>query len=379
MWIVAPPSVSPPFAPASAVPISPLSDSVAADLSRSCTSSGKSRLPRFWRREWKRAGYLRRLSGLTCEPSTLALGVERWISSWRDSPAPTSALPVAVPASTASTADSGSTCSGAFARWARESSSWRTCQPSLLEGSTSYSGDWPKSGSMRSGAASARPTLVRRTSGSASSSWPTATAMDSVGSRTMGYPEKGGGVKSYQTLTDAATHWNTPRARDGRGGGRRTRGGRDCLSSDAEMWATPVASESTNRTTREVPSVARGHGKHLSAQAAMFPTPSASTYGTNLGGAMGRQGKVRPSLETMASQGSLPGQETPKGGAESYPTGRASRQLNPRFVAWMMGVPVDWLDAPGAIGSPAPTCSVPSGTESFPGNSPRPSADSRDE
>lgn len=37
----------------------------------------------------------------------------------------------------------------------------------------------------------------------------------------------------------------------------------------------------------------------------MLPTPSASTYGSNRGGAKGRTGKERPSLETMAARGEL--------------------------------------------------------------------------
>src|SRR5690606_41850587 len=32
----------------------------------------------------------------------------------------------------------------------------------------------------------------------------------------------------------------------------------------------------------------------------LLPTPSASSYGSNQGGAAGRTGKIRPSLETMA-------------------------------------------------------------------------------
>lgn len=38
----------------------------------------------------------------------------------------------------------------------------------------------------------------------------------------------------------------------------------------------------------------------------LLPTPTAQSYGTNQGGAMGRVGKLRPSLETMARSGLLP-------------------------------------------------------------------------
>lgn len=36
---------------------------------------------RSWSREWKKGTWIQRLSGLTCEPSTVARGVAKWISS----------------------------------------------------------------------------------------------------------------------------------------------------------------------------------------------------------------------------------------------------------------------------------------------------------
>jgi len=50
-----------------------------------------------------------------------------------------------------------------------------------------------------------------------------------------------------------------------------------------------------------------------------WPTPTASTYGSNRGGAAGRTGKWRPSLRGLF------------GGPE-----------NPRFLEWMMGLPIGW-------------------------------------
>ena len=40
--------------------------------------------PLFWRRAWTRVSFLKRLSGLTLEPSQADAGVERWICSLRD-------------------------------------------------------------------------------------------------------------------------------------------------------------------------------------------------------------------------------------------------------------------------------------------------------
>jgi hypothetical protein len=44
----------------------------------------------------------------------------------------------------------------------------------------------------------------------------------------------------------------------------------------------------------------RGNGPNLDDAIALLPTPSASSYGTNRGGAAGRTGPVRESLDTMA-------------------------------------------------------------------------------
>ena len=128
--------------------------------------------------------------------------------------------------------------------------------------------------------------------------------------------------------------------------------------------------------------------KHPGCQA-WLPTPSASSYGTNQGGGMGRKGKVRPSLQTMARKNLWP---TPnsrdwkgppgagtiaRGGRQSslpaavarnlWPTptahnaketnapSKATRntptlaaqvggKLNPTWVEWLMGWPLGWTD-----------------------------------
>lgn len=58
-------------------------------------------------------------------------------------------------------------------RYDRDTSSWRTCADSPPEGSESWSGTWPLSGTTLNGTAFRLPPLVHRTSGGASSSLPT--------------------------------------------------------------------------------------------------------------------------------------------------------------------------------------------------------------
>jgi hypothetical protein len=118
----------------------------------------------------------------------------------------------------------------------------------------------------------------------------------------------------------------------------------------------------------------RGKGR----KAAMFPTPSASSYGTNQGGGMGRIGPVGPSLETMVRRGlwptpkatdargpGLPGPDNQREGGPSlseavklWPTPTADRRsglqshgqnailggLNPMWVEALMGFPLGWTD-----------------------------------
>lgn len=49
----------------------------------SATWRGKHQPPQAWSRQWKRGGFIRRLSGLTLPPSTAAHGVDLFISSLR--------------------------------------------------------------------------------------------------------------------------------------------------------------------------------------------------------------------------------------------------------------------------------------------------------
>lgn len=113
---------------------------------------------------------------------------------------------------------SGPSSIESFACYDRQSCSWRTSQPSAVEGSTEFSGTWPLAGTMRSGRAYAQPTLERPTDvdvslssrtvaiGPATSiesierSWPTPTASHWGGRHTT---TATGTMNSGTTLTDA--------------------------------------------------------------------------------------------------------------------------------------------------------------------------------
>ena len=82
----------------------------------------------------------------------------------------------------------------------------------------------------------------------------------------------------------------------------------------------------------------------------LLPTPSACSVGTNLGGAAGRVGKVRPSLQTMARKNLWPTATARDWKSGSMGTQGNSRplseqvggQLNPTWVEWLMGYRAEW-------------------------------------
>ena len=147
------------------------------------TSRGKRMPRRYWLRAWRRATWIRRLSGLTFEPSTVAHGVESWIASLLDSHVSRS-LSQEDNAGSMTNGGSGRILHGSFATFDRGSSSWRTCQLSLLPDLLPCSVTWPRSGSLRSGAVSLRKPLVPPTGETDFSSLlptPTAEGMDRGG------------------------------------------------------------------------------------------------------------------------------------------------------------------------------------------------------
>jgi hypothetical protein len=89
----------------------------------------------------------------------------------------------------------------------------------------------------------------------------------------------------------------------------------------------------------------------------LWPTLSASRYGSNRGGAAGRVGPIRHSLDDLLKKGLLPtltfrdgrtlkGNVPPPnhmGGLSLSQT--LSGELNPEWTEWFMGFPRGWTDA----------------------------------
>ena len=95
------------------------------------TWRGKPSLPQTWSRRWKRESWMKRLSGLTCEPLTVHLSSEKWILSLPDSHASLSHALESVKEPGMS-ATFGPTFQGSLAKFDHQSSSWKTFQASLM-------------------------------------------------------------------------------------------------------------------------------------------------------------------------------------------------------------------------------------------------------
>ena len=116
--------------------------------------------------------------GTTCEPSTVAPGQEKSTCLVEASPVKMCRLPEAEVALTANAAASGLKCPGSFARFDRDSFSWRTRQRLLDGGWAEYSESWPRWGSMRNGECSALAPSVPHIHGRGCSWWPTPVMTD---------------------------------------------------------------------------------------------------------------------------------------------------------------------------------------------------------
>lgn len=201
------------------------SESTLLNLERvqSLTLRGKPTQPRHWLRVWKRANWLRRLSGLTLEPSTVDALADWFIASLRETPASRTASPARASAPTMS--DSLSTRSSAsMTKAGLIVSSARTSQGTPTDNSQHSSRLWRTWVAALRQEFSLRPRPAQATSESDCSSWPAARDR-----------------RDEQGLDQQARTWPTPRARDHKGGGPTTEraDGRtrlDQLDYAAEQW-----------------------------------------------------------------------------------------------------------------------------------------------
>lgn len=200
----------------------------------------------YLQRAWRTKPSIRRLSGMTLQPSTATAGVERWISSQQDSPA--SRLVLRVSDSAPPMSDGfGRISPELFARFDRGSCSWKTYPDLFGTVSDVLPEIWPKAGSLRNGTVSQLPRSARRTNASGFSFWHTPRAI---------YGDGHAGMESETHLTgQAISHWPTPDASAMRryNTSPGPAGPRPTLALSVENWSTPLGREWKDTAGANVP------------------------------------------------------------------------------------------------------------------------------
>lgn len=298
MWIHVPSGFSP-SVPVSGAWISASSWRSLA-LSRFATLSAKPMLPRYWLRAWTTKPWMMRLFGRILKPSTANLGVESWISLWADTPVNPS-LWQAVDAELRTRGIFGPISQESSKRSNHVGASLRTspaiCDPEDVRSLDSYN-NWVTE--FRRACLARKKSAIARI-GTAFSYWPTPDAGVSQGTNRGGAAGRVGKVRPC--LARAAPSWATLTSHPKGPGGEKRREGGPTLQTQANLWATP--------TSRDW------------------------------------KGRIRPS--SRAKTNSLLGRQAPRSGIVGPTSLPSTRRLNPRFVEWLMGMPLGWTDCGASV------------------------------
>lgn len=280
------------------------------DTAASVTWRGKLLQPPALSRAWKRASWMRLLSGLTLPRSTLDRGAAAFISSLPAIPAnPTASrakgLAPMTSGSLPNTSCASSMKAGLIVSSVRTSQGMRT---DSLQHSSRHWRQWVVA--LRS-ESSEREKSGPHISASVSSSWPTV--------RTSDTNEPGLHGDGGLDLRTAAATWPTPRASDGEKGSPHQSFGAGGvpLAAQAANWATPCARDHKGSG----PATTRADGK---SRMDMLDYQAEQGFSA---------------LRSLATADySLPDHPTPSG----LKSAETRRRLNPRFVEWLMGWPIGW-------------------------------------
>lgn len=273
------------------------SEAICWDGERFAPSSGPTTLGGYCLPDSETGCCLDSQSGMACRPSTEAPGEGASMSSQAVSHARTSAQPAKELESTAQGPECGSTWPGSFARYDRDSSSWKTPQCSLLEGLDVFSETWPRWGMMRNGECSERMTAAPPTSATGSGfAELLPTPLASIATHGGPNQRDSSGCPGLQM---AAMKWPTPLSGEGSGGGN-------------AAYAL-AAMKGERRKSGAVRSL------KLRDAVLVFPTPTCRDLKSGTG-AQERPGHALPLSSAIGGQ------------------------LNPTWVEWLMGWPLGWTD-----------------------------------
>lgn len=302
-----------PCSPAPAAASSPASSAG----TEPCAPSSATPMPQAFSSDSKTlATYRRSRYGMTCAPLTADRGEALLTAFLAGSPARTSAPPVPVTAWTVNAPDSGASLRGWFVRWSPPTSEWKTAQCSLLGDSESFSGTWPRSGSMLDGTCFQRPTLAPRIYVSAFGSLlPTLCAVDTGAFFNQSKSE---GAALRPTLGAMAKH---------------------------NLWPTLTVHGNNNQPK---PGTKRGYGLASAVRLPTLTTRDRSKRGEQStqagGGPTLRQALRMPTLAARDYRHPNKATYSERGGGakgEQLPN-TVGGPLNPDWCEWFMGWPIGW-------------------------------------
>lgn len=331
-------------------------------LAQSAWSRGKPSAPRDWFRRWKTAFWLQRLCGAMPEPSTADAGVDAWTASLAASrasrtPSPESDMDLLT------LATSGPQPGASSSSPARGSSSSRTspvCSPRQIPNSAPAANEYGETYSawvsrLRADCSQRRKSArLMSASGSSSSGWPTPAARDIKGANSAEHLTKSSGSLHLDQLPNFVAHcWATPTASEN--SNRTTKmapshgkthgivlAGQACDLS--EQWATPCARDHMPAHTEAYVAAkkAEGHGmKILPDQVQQWSTPAVADV---QGGRKARSGNRSTELLLNGQAPALSGHLDPTTSTAGETSSPSGRKLNPRFVEMLMGWPPGWTN-----------------------------------
>lgn len=324
--------------------------SLASDIRLFVTVNGKlTRQPISWR-GWKTRPWIKLLSGIVLKPSKAEGGVDAWISSLR-----------AIRASRSAVQEKGAVqrihdirtliYPGLLMRPSPRWSGSKMYQDTLPWDILRSKLTWKQKviALKKDSLLRLRLEQTRRGKGYSSlpSTWATPAAADARGTT-------GGGQGDVRL-------WPTPAASDGSRGpdyavmDRENTGGMNLVTT-VSLWPTPTVMDSAGfcgkpDKGRRISSSGRtllgkalemgGEGPHC------WPTPTARGYKDqySTAGVMRKDGKNRLSLLLpFVEMVFLPSLQAPMKLGNGERSLKSSRQLNPRFAEWLMGVPLGWTE-----------------------------------
>lgn len=234
------------------------------ELARSAALNTKHTPATSWLRGWKKVPWIRALFGRIYTPSMAALGVERWTSSWADTPASPSVRPGSASVPT-TRATSGLASRNSSERSSPPGASSKTSAATSPSASTSSIESFKSLVTRLKLDFSARKKLARATveSDSSSSQWQT------IG--TDSFRCRGGDRKDEMGLDQEARNWPTPfgfQAGNGPDGNEFSKEVRRVVDS----WPTP----NTAPDAKQLGSNQVNSPPSLGEAAKQWPTPAAS-------------------------------------------------------------------------------------------------------